>query len=389
MQLLSASTSDMLPGSEHLNISALSGLFQNTTNSYKYIFFISLLELIKGRNFQADKPILLSELTVEMLAIGWFPHTYFKLSFGSQDTLGKKLDSLNFNFEKEVSSVTATDKKKLREMIGNANLGSAQRLMDFVPYRLLIPFLSDELKGVNKGAWMILERAMPRIANAAFNTAYPLYRFNSDEYGKCDKLLIHDKWAWYFRDNYSILFGWAAWHWLQYMQRRNPTTPGISNKLFPPTKRDSLANQSNYWRDILSNSPDSDFYCNFSGASLLVDDFSLDHYLPWSFLAHDQLWNLAPISRQANSSKSNSIPSSKYLADFISLQHRGLVVAERILPRTQFKKVTESFVSDLHLESMSDLFDLRALTSAYEKTLQPLTMLAINQGFSPGWEYIR
>jgi hypothetical protein len=29
--------------------------------------------------------------------------------------------------------------------------------------------------------------------------------------------------------------GWAAWEWLTYMQKRNPSTPAIASKLFITT----------------------------------------------------------------------------------------------------------------------------------------------------------
>ncbi len=62
-----------LPDSDRLDISALSGLFRHTTNSYKYLFFLSLLTLIKERNFDIDKGILLKDLEIEMLVTAWYP----------------------------------------------------------------------------------------------------------------------------------------------------------------------------------------------------------------------------------------------------------------------------------------------------------------------------
>ena len=40
----------------------------------------------------------------------------------------------------------------------------------------------------------------------------------------------------------------------------------------------------------------------------------------WSFVAHDQLWNLLPIPKFINSTKSNNIPSELYLLSFAELQ---------------------------------------------------------------------
>ncbi len=75
------------------------------------------------------------------------------------------------------------------------------------------------------------------------------------------------------------------------MQKRNPNTPEIARKLFMPSKRDSLKSQTNYWSQVLTH---QQLRCIYSGQPLTPQRFSLDHYLPWSFVAHDQLWNLIP-----------------------------------------------------------------------------------------------
>lgn len=38
-------------------------------------------------------------------------------------------------------------------------------------------------------------------------------------------------------------------------------------------------------------------------------DVSLDHFVPWSYVAHDELWNLVPTTKSLNSSKSNDLPN--------------------------------------------------------------------------------
>ncbi|MFM7326004.1 MAG: hypothetical protein ACKO4L_13980, partial [Nodosilinea sp.] len=83
-----------LPPSDSLNIPALARLFNDTTNAYKYLFFLSLLDILRRHHFQPTSPIAFFDLIVEMLANAWFPHSYFKLSFGSQDKIAQQLDAL-------------------------------------------------------------------------------------------------------------------------------------------------------------------------------------------------------------------------------------------------------------------------------------------------------
>ena len=191
----------------------------------------------------------------------------------------------------------------------------------------------------------------------------------------------------YLERHFPIISGWAAWHWMQYMQRRNPTTPALANKLFAPTKREALTKQSRYWRAILASEEGARLCCIYSGERLRVDAFALDHYLPWSFVAHDQLWNLIPAPASVNSAKSNNLPSEVYLERFVDLQHQGLCIASREFKSGQFAKLTEDYLADLHLPSIDALLDHKRLEAAYIQTLGPLVTLATNQGFAPDWTY--
>jgi hypothetical protein len=375
-----------LPLSNSLNIAALSRLFNNTTNSYKFIFFLSILDILARRKFDVKKSISFFELTVEMLANAWFPHTFFKLSFGTQDTIAKKLDSLALDISEPVFKFRDTDKKLLRKAISSAELGDAERLMEFVPFRLLIPFLEEELKNIDKGKWMVFELAMPSITNQHFDSKNPLYKFDSDNYKECRGIFFNERWAEYLKLHFSIIYNWASWHWLHYMQKRNPSTPAISSKLFMPIKRDSLAKQTTYWKRILDNPQGRKLTCIYSGTPLHFDDFSLDHFLPWSFVAHDQLWNLIPTTVSVNSSKSNNIPDKRYFDNFIQTQYDGLLIARQIFSRPVFDKQTENFVVDLGL-SPDDLLKFNKFQNSYQNTLNSLSALAINQGFSNGWSW--
>lgn len=376
-----------LPGQAGLAIPALSRLFQRTTNSYKFVFFLALLELLKRHQFDAERPYTYTEITVEMLSAVWFAHTFFKLSFGTQDTITQKLDALALDFQAS-ESLLAREQTALRRAIAGSDLTLARRLMDFVPYRLQIPFLEPQLRHVDKGAWMVFERAMPAIANRAFEIARPLYRYDSDDWKACSAIHWHPEWVRYLERHYPIVHAWASWHWLQYMQRRNPTTPALASKLFAPTKRETLTRQSTYWRTILSADNGAiSLRCIYSGEPLSAEAFALDHYLPWSFVAHDQLWNLIPTPPAVNASKSNHIPSGDHLRELIDLQYDGLRIAKRVFSQREFARFTEDYIADLNLPTTDALLNYGALFEAYARTVEPLVTLAANQGFTPGWAY--
>jgi hypothetical protein len=374
-----------LPLSSDVNIAALSRLFVDKTNSYKFVFFISILDILKRRSFDISESISFRELVIEMLANAWYPHTYFKLSFGVQDQIVQNLDSLNLEIGEPILKFTDTDKKLLRETIADQPLDRIIRsLSRYVPFRLIVPFLEEELKIVpDRGKGTNLDVAIPEIAMRCFSEAKPPYRFNSDIYRDCHAIVFHPDWATYLEKHYSIIRGWAAWEWLEYMQRRNPSTPGLIYKLFAPSKRSSLSKQTAYWKIVLKN---TDFNCIYSGQKLDTERFSLDHYLPWSFVAHDQLWNLIPTIPEINSSKSNDLPSSQLFQKFVNAQHLGLTICHKKMSSKDWNRTVESYIEDLGIHTQDDLIDLEKLSNAYGNLIKPLLSLAINQGFKI-WKY--
>lgn len=168
------------------------------------------------------------------------------------------------------------------------------------------------------------------------------------------------------------------------MQRRNPSVPNLQMKLFPPSQRTTLNKQTNYWKQILEKEK---LKCIFSGDLITTRDLSLDHFLPWSFVAHDQLWNLIPVSRSINSSKSNNLPSlNRYFDRFVDLQYRGLQVFRENHSDKSWNTVVEPFVADLRMNS-ADLLNKNLLKKGLRNTIEPLSCLAKAQGFREGWVY--
>lgn len=374
-----------LPDSNHLNIAALSQIFSDTATSYKYLFFLSLLDILNRRHFEVLSPISFEELIVEMLANAWYPHTFFKLSFGKQDKIAQKLDSLELNIEEPILQFKDPDKRLLRKVIASQNLKDAvSHLRRYVPFRLIIPFLETELAGISRGKGNRVDVAMPAIADRYFEDKKPLYRFDSTIQKDCRSVIVHPDWASYLESHYVVVRGWLSWEWMHYMQKRNPSTPAIANKLFVPSKRDSLGKQTDYWKMILRS---QQLHCIYSQQLLDPERLSLDHYLPWSFVAHDQLWNLLPTVPEVNSSKSNNLPSSVYFENFVKLQHAGLTMAHQSLTESQWVRQVEPYILDMRINNKEDLLDVKKLCNAYDQLINPLVSLASNQGFRTGWIY--
>ncbi len=99
-----------LPPSDSLDISTFSRLLDDTTNSYKFVFFLSLLNILSNSSFDVSSPISLNDLAVEMLVNAWYPHSVFRLSFGLQDMIARKLDELTLHINQPAFKITENNK---------------------------------------------------------------------------------------------------------------------------------------------------------------------------------------------------------------------------------------------------------------------------------------
>lgn len=361
-----------LPNHSKLNVGSLAGLFKNTTNSYKLLFFLALIDELKNRAAHNDcnRQISIQKLTVNLLQFGWYPHRFFNLSFGLQDQIAQSLDNLVFRVD-EHAITNPTTKARLRlsikEQFQTIDGNSFSR---YVPFRLLTPFFKEELKGVpdTKKNAMITE-----LAGEAFKTEAPaLYRFDSD----CSKIELHPEWHRYILANFPIVESWALFEWANYLQRKNPHTPAILRKIKPPKQRGSLAKQTAFWNLVVEQRR---IRCIYSNAHLSAGSFALDHFIPWSFVCHDELWNLIPADPRANSSKGRAIPEDKFLDPFIDQQIEALQV-HRIQNNKKWRQIIEPYLEGLNL-SESELMIPEKIGDAYEKKLRPLLDLAKTIGY--------
>ena len=57
------------------------------------------------------------------------------------------------------------------------------------------------------------------------------------------------------------------------------------------------------WEIILQRETILDIYTN----KPIESEYDIDHFIPWSFVMNDELWNLIPMDSSLNSSKSNRL----------------------------------------------------------------------------------
>ncbi len=282
-----------LPYSEELNIEYLGRLFDNTSECYKFFWFKAIVsKVIEGKQLLSYE-----ELVDEMIADAWYMVTEYHLNLGPKDTLESVVNLIKEKYPNLKSSEQKTKILDLLKTTDDKDVINKKRTLTYnVPYRLQAPFMP----GMKGDRWKVSESTLIDQINQEKRLMY----YFSGLAGLSTTIQVDDDWANYIIRNQEIIRGWLEYHMILYLQKRNPSVPGIADKLYPPSER-KLEKVKKYWKLIIGLEPVHDIY----GDVILTEkDISIDHFVPWSYVAHDEMWNLNPTTKSINSSKSNNLP---------------------------------------------------------------------------------
>lgn len=61
----------------------------------------------------------------------------------------------------------------------------------------------------------------------------------------------------------------------------------------------------------------------YSGSHIEQNEYEIDHFVPWSFVTNDEMWNLIPVNPSLNASKRDKLPNwDRYFLSFAQNQFR-------------------------------------------------------------------
>lgn len=364
-----------LPNYKRLQINNLVAIFNKTTNSYKFFWMLGILNIISNTR---QKIISLPELVIEMISSIWFPVNYYNLSLGKQDRLYQKIVSLKQEFNIPLNSNKQEIANIFNANITNQKITTIIRdVTRYVPFRLLSPWYSKQLFGK---ADFEKNKIIESLSNSSFNelNILPIYKINSAQ----KEITINDDWYDYILLNINILTDFTYWHLVKYLERKNPNIPNISQKLFEPIRR-NLQHAKNYWKKVLEKS--GWIKCIYSQEIITIDNFSIDHYIPWSFVAHDQIWNLIPTTQEINSSKGNNLPANFYLDEFVFNHYKAFMINASQNPKNE---IFDDYIL-LFDKNFQELKSMRKdeFCNLLKSNILPLIQIAENSGFNSNWQY--
>ncbi|MGL5576118.1 MAG: HNH endonuclease domain-containing protein [Sarcina sp.] len=335
-------------------------LDENLTTSYKILWFKGILEEIELGN----RKILFEDIVVRMIVNAWFPIVRYKLSFGVADQLKNIISDVTerFNLHDDIKKEVLLSllKKHKFEIEKEVSL-----LCKYVPFRLLSPFYKNQIEGTDYNK----QKQIQVLNNKDMHALYKV-----DIENKNIKI-IDDEWCSYLYSNQKILKEWANYKLVRYVQKRNLSVPAISLKLDFVMKRE-LANQTKVWKIFLAEEKCYDIY---TGKEMKIEGMSLDHYIPWSFILHDELWNLIPTPKNVNSSKNDKLPNLEETLDlFCDVQFEFVKWLRK--DRMKYKKVLESYL-EININIFEDELKKVEFVENLKATISPLHQIANNQGF--------
>ena len=365
-----------LPNSDRLNTEILAHLFDNTSECYKLFWFKAIVTSVG-----AGKRILTyEELIDKMIADAWYMVTEYHLSLGPKDTLQSVIELMKSkNPEIKSSAKEAVIIDYLANSKDKEIITKKRTLTLNVPYRLQAPFLS-EIKGK---AWDMPYADLAALINQSDRLIYYFEAIN----GLSSRIIIDENWAKYIEKNIDILLGWIEYHMIVYLQRRNPSVPGIVDKLKSPQER-KLEKVKKYWKLVLSLAPVREIY---NDQILVENDISIDHFVPWSYCAHDEFWNLSPTTKSINSSKSNYLPNwDVYFPKLANLEYQSykLIWQSEIIHK-EFNKCAKEHINneDIQQRLYGEGFTFEEFAGRLKTVIQPVYNAAHDCGFDWNWEY--
>lgn len=311
--------------SNKLNVKKFENMLSNNDQGYKFFWLEAIMKLIPNGNDLFS----FEDVINEMIIWAWKTVTHYHLRLGhtvngnAENFLEHAIRILYECSKKELSNKTLSYDRMITliKKYDDRLLEDKTRLTDYVPYRLIKPFVDKEGKILidkkgNYSRFIAYLNAFAKLDNEFF---YDII-FDDDPLKR--RIHINEEWREFMMQNYAVIMGWIRYNKAIFIQDRNPGVPGVMYKIAPEVeaKHKSLKAARDLWIATvdITGKP---LYEIYTGKELRIDAFDLDHFVPRSYVSNDELWNLTPASKSINSSKNNCLPERRFLDEFVQYNY--------------------------------------------------------------------
>ena len=287
-----------------LDIEGFSHMMKDPSYCYKFYWLEAIVQLIS----EGIEKTTFDAVINEMICNAWYSVREFHIHLSGMQADGQVRDGLERAVIRlsELSDLPANASKveiknAIREHDTELKVYKEQ-LTNMVPYRALAGFFPRDDSAADWGSVRRMTAYIQRI-----NSDVVLLPYTLGESSKLKKeVYFQPAWMEMIQDNTVSILGWIQYEKVKWLQNNNPEVPGLVYKLAPMDDRMRKLNSvRKLWEGILDLTEVRDV---FTGDKVIRGQYDVDHFIPWSFVMNDELWNLMPMDSSLNSAKSNRLP---------------------------------------------------------------------------------
>ena len=367
-----------------LDIEGFSNMMKDPSYSYKFYWLEAIVNLISEDVWHTT----FDEIIDEMIANAWYSVMEFHIHLSGvvmgdvRDGLERaiyklaELSDLKPNASKmEIKDALKIHSKEMKPI--------KKQLTNMVPYRALAGFFVRSERKVN---WDSIARLVDYIQEFDKTQAKLPYVLGTST-GLDREVIFNLDWMRMIQNNTVAILGWIQYEKVKWLQSNNPEVPGLVYKLAPLNeKMRKLGNVHKLWDAIMTERELRDIFCD---KPIERANYDIDHFVPWSFVMNDELWNLMPMDSSLNSSKSNKLPHWDPL--FERFAHNQFIMYEMVQSTESIHRLFENCYKDnIHsIWANQELYRPKNTKLEFynilEKNMRPVYDSAKRQGYHV-WE---
>lgn len=290
-----------------LDIEGFSKMMSSPSYCYKFYWLEAIVQLISLNKVQATY----DEIINTMICNAWYSvleyHIHLSGIYGQgiiKDSLEKAVIRLQELSDLTSNAGTVEIYNMLEKYSNDRYLLDYKKTLTFnVPYKALSGFANRGSKKIDLNS---SATHMMSYYNELSATEILLPYTFDDSKGLQRTITFNDSWIQMIKDNTVNILGWIQLEKVKWLQNNNPEVPGLVYKLSATEEKTrKLNNARKLWDAVLEVKPIVDV---FKDELVNTKEYDLDHFIPWSFVMNDELWNLMPMDSSLNSTKSNNLP---------------------------------------------------------------------------------
>ena len=288
----------------NLDIEGFSQMMKDPSFCYKFYWLEAIVKLIAENVRETTFDAIIDE----MISNAWYSVREFHVHLSGIQSDGGVRDGLEraIMLLTELSDLPANASKvEIKNEIRKHNDALKkykEQLTNMVPYRALAGFFAKSGDVVDWGSTVRMTKYIKQ-----FSEEKILLPYTFGESSKLKKqVYFNSEWIDMIQDNAVSILGWIQYEKVKWLQNNNPEVPGLVYKLAPlDEKMRKLGKVRKLWNGVLELTEIRDV---FKDEPIVFKEYDVDHFVPWSFVMNDELWNLMPMDSSLNSVKSNKLP---------------------------------------------------------------------------------